>query len=467
MSVASTYLLGLVRAVIMARLLLAEDFGLFGMALTVVTGLGALTNIGLDISVIKTKFKDDHELAKHLDTLWTVDLIRRLLLALLMLALAGPAAKFYGEPRVYQLLLVLSLLPVIQGCQNIGLLMYRKQVNFRKIVWLELSTNLLTAIATIALVLWTRNVWALVLSQLVSALISVALSYAIHAYRPRFSLDKKSLSLAFDFGKYAFLIGVLAYIMSMADNVLLGRLYSAALLGTYVIAYNLAVLPLHGVGVAIVNVTLPAYAEIAGGELKRLERAFVRVFALSSTLLTLTTAVLLALGDEIVVFLYGSKWAESGTILSILALLVFCKGHAILVSPLVVSMRGIAPDAKIKLFEAAIFLVLLYPLTSRFGARGAAWAGAIAFFVMMINRLRVAASLLPDIAGVLVRTVLSAAIACALGAALGTLAIGAIVSVPGRLLLGGFVIAIVVVAAMLILSAQLRNELSRVFARIR
>ena len=103
----------------MARLLLAEDFGLFGMALTVVTGLSALTSIGQDISVIKRKFKSDHELAKHLDTLWTVDLIRRLLLAVLMLVMARPAAKFYGDARVFQLLLVLSLLPLIQGLQNI------------------------------------------------------------------------------------------------------------------------------------------------------------------------------------------------------------------------------------------------------------------------------------------------------------------------------------------------------------
>lgn len=334
-------------------------------------------------------------------TLWTVDLLRRLLLALLMLVLARPAAKFYGEERVFELLLVLSLLPLVQGFQNIGLMIHRKDVNFKTIVWLELITNLLTAVATIALVFWTRNVWALVLSQLVAALISVALSYLFHPYRPRPRLDRNPLKLALSFGKYAFLLGVLGYVMMMADNVLLGRLYSAAILGTYVIAYNLAVLPLHGVGMAIVNVTFPAYAEIAGGttigegaggsptiregsysspaqeagagpqplltrglpqgglppralpppsggETKRLERAFVRVFAASSTVLTFTTALLLLLGDEIIVFLYGGKWAAAGTILRILALLVFCKGHAILVSPLIVSMRGIAPDAKIK-----------------------------------------------------------------------------------------------------------------------
>jgi O-antigen/teichoic acid export membrane protein len=352
-------------------------------------------------------------------------------------------------------------------------------------------TNLLTAIATVVLVLWTRNVWALVLSQLVSALIAVALSYLFHPYRPHPRLDKSSLQLALSFGKYAFLLGVLGYVMMMADNILLGRLYPAAVLGTYVIAYNLAVLPLHGVSTVIVNVTFPAYAEISGSglpakdglseaepiltgesslsisdgvESRRLERAFMRVFAASSTLLALTTALLLLLGDEIIVFLYGTKWSTAGTILRILAVLVFCKGHGSLVSPLVISLRGLGTDAKIKLLEAAIFLALLYPLTSRYGAEGAATSAGIAFFVMMINRLRVASSLLPNVSKTLLRTILSSIAACTMGVALGALAISTVESVPGRLLLGGSVIVLVVTATMSVLSPQLRTELLRVFS---
>jgi O-antigen/teichoic acid export membrane protein len=490
-SVSSTYLTGLVRLVVVARLLAPADFGLIGMALTVVTGLNALTTIGLDISVIKTSFKSDEELSTHLDTLWTVDLIRRLILAILLAVVAYPASRFYREDSLYQILLLFSLLPFIQGFQNIGLLIYRKKVDFRGLVWLELATNFLTAATTIALVVWTRNVWALALSQLVSTAIGVVLSYMIHPYRPRPSFDKNALRLAITYGKYALLIGVLGYVMQMSDNILLGKLYSAAVLGTYVIAYNLAMLPLHGIANVIVNVTFPAYAEISGGspavaddlsgteqlltrelhqpstsnraELHRLERAFVRVFASSSTLLALTGALLLLLGEEIVVFLYGPKWVTAGTILKILALLVFFKGHAILVSPLVISMRGIAPDAKIKMFEAAIFLALLYPLTSRYGAVGAATAGAVAFFITMINRLRAASLLLPNISKTLLRTVLSSVVACALGTGLGALAISTVESVPGRLLLGGSVIAIVVTGVMLVLSPQLRVELSRLF----
>ena len=462
-SVSSTYLAGLVRLIVVARLLAPADFGLIGMALTVVTGLNALTTIGLDISVIKTKFKSEEELSTHLDTIWTVDLIRRSILAVILAAVAYPAARFYREEKLYEILLLFSLLPFIQGFQNIGLLIYRKKINFRRIVWLELATNFLTAATTIALVIWTRNVWALVLGQLVSAVIGVVLSYIFHPYRPRLALDKDAFSLVLTFGKYAVLIGVLGYVMQMADNILLGRLFNAAVLGTYVIAYNLATLPIHGIANVVVNVTFPAYAEISGGEIKRLENAFVRVFTTSSMLLALTTGLLLLLGHEIVVLLYGAKWAAAGTTLRILSLLVFCRGYAVLISPLLVSIRGIAPDAKIKVVEAAIFLALLYPLTSRFGAVGAAWAGTIAFFVTMINRLYFATSLLPNVSKTILRTILCSVVAIAAGVALGALSILSLENVAGRFLAGGSVIAIVVPGVMLLLSPQLRVELLRLF----
>jgi PST family polysaccharide transporter len=329
-----------------------------------------------------------------------------------------------------------------------------------------LATNFLTAATTIGLVVWTRNVWALVLSQLASAVIGVVLSYIFHPYRPRLAFDKDAFRLALTFGKYAVLIGVLGYVMQMADNILLGRLFNAAVLGTYVIAYNLATLPIHGIANVIVSVTLPAYAEISIGEIRRLENAFVRVFTTTSMVLALTTALLLLLGNEIVVLLYGAKWAAAGPTLRILSLLVFCRGYAVLISPLLVSIRGNAPDAKIKVVEAAIFLVILYPLTSRFGAMGAAWAGTIAFFVTMINRLYFVAALLPNVSNTILRAIVCSVIAIGGGIALGAVSILRVENIAGRFLAGGSVIAIVVPGVMLLLSPQLRVELLRLFSSL-
>jgi len=92
---------------------------------------------------------------------------------------------------------------------------------------------------------------------------------------------------------------------------------------------------------------------------------------------------------------------------------------------------------------------------------GMAFSNAIAFFIMMINRLRVVSSLLPNISQTLLQTVLSSGLATALGTALAALALQTVESIPGRLLLGGSVISIVVSAVMLVLSPPLRSELSR------
>jgi len=92
-----TQAVGLARSVVLARLLAPDDYGLFGMALTVSGALTVLTSFGLDFSLVARKFSGEGELEKHLDTVWTAELLRKLLLALLVLAAAYPTARFYGS----------------------------------------------------------------------------------------------------------------------------------------------------------------------------------------------------------------------------------------------------------------------------------------------------------------------------------------------------------------------------------
>jgi O-antigen/teichoic acid export membrane protein len=436
------------------------------MALTVVGGLRALTATKLDISVINTHFKDDVEFNTHLNTIWTLDLLRGFLLTCLLLVTAYPMSLFYSDGRLYTILLLISLTPLIQGFNNVGLLIHRKKVAFQRIALLELATNILSDAVLIALALWIRNVWVLVIGQLVTALVGMALSYVAHPYRPRPALDKEAAMRAFGFGKYAVLGGVVYYVMTMTDNILIGKLFGVAVLGTYVIAYNLASLPVYVLGVIVANVTWPAYAEISGGNNRQLGGAFIRVLACASALLAMATALLMLLGDEIVTLFYGDQWKAAGTALRILSLLVFCRGHAALITPLIRNARGMASEARIKVVEAGIFLALLYPFTSRYGAAGAAGVGAVAYLITMINRVRFAQILLPHASKTILRILLSATTATGLGLVLGAAAIFAVKGVIARLLLGGAVVSIVVWAAMLSLSPPLRSEFLEIYSTL-
>ena len=59
--------IGFIRSIVIARLLVPEEFGLFGMALTIMLGLSALTTIGLDQTIVANKFDTRDELKAHLN----------------------------------------------------------------------------------------------------------------------------------------------------------------------------------------------------------------------------------------------------------------------------------------------------------------------------------------------------------------------------------------------------------------
>lgn len=459
-----TYLTGLARSVVLARLLAPEHFGLFGMAITVVAAAGALSQIGLDLSLIVNRFSDDEEFSSQLNTVWTAELVRKCFLTLLLVALAYPTVKFYGDERLFYILLFISLTPLVQAFHNIGLVILRRKVTFKKIVWFEQATNVLTTILAIGLAYWTRNVWALVLSQLFSAVISVVLSYAFHPYRPRFEFDREAFRRAFDFGKFVFVISVTTYVTTMVDNVLVGKLWGAAALGIYVFAYNLASLPTGIINGVLGSVTLPAYAELGSRGLEQLERAFERVVTVSSAILITMVVPAVILADELIAVLYGAKWAAAAPVLRVLMFVAFCRGLLQVLATLLISVRGPRPEATAKTWEAIVFLILLYPVTVRYGLLGAASVGACVYLIAVLNRFRLMRKFTPGAARRLPRIILTTLFAGALGVGAGAFVLILVDGSLVRLVVGGVISTSVTALVLLSLLPSLRSELIQTLA---
>jgi PST family polysaccharide transporter len=107
-----------------------------------------------------------------------------------------------------------------------------------------------------------------------------------------------------------------------------------------------------------------------------LESAFSRSLAAGAAVLTLVTAPMFLLGPEIVSVLYGRRWAAAGAVLGVLSLVGLTRALSVIISSLLLGLGKPREVAAGKAIEAAVFLSLLYPLTSRFGVAGAAYAGS-------------------------------------------------------------------------------------------
>jgi len=105
----SRRVLELVALLVLARLLTPDDFGLLGIALLTLTGLDRFSQLGFTSALIQ---RSEDNVDRYLNTAWTLQIARGLLLGGLTVALAGPAARFFAEPAVEPILMVIAVIPL-------------------------------------------------------------------------------------------------------------------------------------------------------------------------------------------------------------------------------------------------------------------------------------------------------------------------------------------------------------------
>ena len=445
------------RSIILARLLAPEDFGLLAMALTVVGALNALSSLGLSRTIVANRFDTGDELKAHLDTVWSVELLRSFIIALLVSASAFPMSRFYGQDQLKLIIPILGSITLVTAFQNIGLVLLRKEISFARIFWFELITNVVGITLTVALAVVIRNVWALVIGLLITAALGTGLSYVFHSYRPRFAFEKRALSRVASVGKLTLLIAVASYVINMADNVMVGRLLGSNALGNYSLAFNIASTPISVLVFSLGAVLFPAYAEITSQRIKALDLAFTKVFSIALLIIVTLAASLFLLAGEVVQLLFGSRWTTAGTVLRILSLVIPLRAFSQLVSTFCWGLNRPKDVAVSTTFEALIFLAALYPLIRVFGLAGAAWAGLIAYGFGCVSRISILNQIIPGMAIKLFQISLSIVAAAGIGLMIAWLSLRFVTSPLPRVLLGGLLSAIIPPLILLSLKPELRR----------
>jgi O-antigen/teichoic acid export membrane protein len=171
--------IGLISTLILARILSPSDFGVIAMALSFIFFAEQLAAFSFDIALIHNQSAT----REHFDTAWTGNLLLGLSITLVMLLAAYPIAGFYRQPELVWVVCALALGPLISGAENIGVVAFRKELNFRKEFLFQLSRKALGFLIVVPIALIVRNYWALVVGILFSKLAGTAISYLMHPYR--------------------------------------------------------------------------------------------------------------------------------------------------------------------------------------------------------------------------------------------------------------------------------------------
>jgi lipopolysaccharide exporter len=358
-------LLSLLKVVVTARVLLPDDFGLFGIALMTIGILDAFSQTGFQTALVQRK----KEVGTYLDTAWTFNVLRGLLLFALVAGTAPYVSIFFGKPGATPLIICAGLTLLIQGFQNVGTMYFQKEMRFRRQFVYESAGNVLDFIGAIVLVLIFRNVWALVISTLVGSAARLTIGYLMHPFRPRFRFAfDKALEL-FHFGKWVLGSSVLLYLISQGDNMVVGKLLGATALGYYLFAFRFGSLPVSEITYAISQVAFPAYASLQD-DIPRLRQLFSRTLQLTSILSLPLAASILVLAPEITLHILGAKWLPIVQPLRFLVAAGALRSVAAVSGQLFVAMGKPRIDTELQVVRLFVFAISVVPLTLWLGIVG-------------------------------------------------------------------------------------------------
>ena len=162
-SVAMQYANGafqIIAAIVLARLLAPEDFGLFAIV-TVLTSFAPLIDFGLGDATAQRKDIN----RRQISSLFWLNSGIGLAIALLVATCSPLIASIYREPRLAPIALYSALMFVLFGAANQHLALLRRTMQFGKIAMIQILGTLIGTVVAILMTLYGYDYWALVPSD--------------------------------------------------------------------------------------------------------------------------------------------------------------------------------------------------------------------------------------------------------------------------------------------------------------
>ncbi|HUC94641.1 MAG TPA: oligosaccharide flippase family protein [Candidatus Saccharimonadales bacterium] len=369
--------IGVIRIGIIAHLLTPYGIGIFGVVTIVLAFLEILTETGINVFLIQQK----EDLDGYFDTAWVVSIIRGVLIAILIIATAGPVSSFFSSPESKLLLYLVALVPLIRGFINPSVVKFRKDLLFHKEFAYRILVFSVESVVSILGVIILRSTYGLVYGLIAGAIFELFYTFIVARPWPKFRFDAIKSKRVINMGKWVTIFGIFDYFYTQSDNIVVGRLLGVAPLGIYDNAYTISTAPLTEVGTIFYTVVFPVFSKISG-EASRLKSAFIKNTLANVVLMTGAGIFIFIFAAPIVHILFGKGWEAAIPVVKLLSVLGVVRGVTGSTGSLLMAKEKQKYTAVITIVSTLGLWATIVPLTRAYGLIG---AGMSAIFGTLIS----------------------------------------------------------------------------------
>ncbi len=320
LNIGGNNILRLASNLLLTRLLFPEAFGLMALVGVVTAAALMFSDFGFTGAVVQDPRGEE---PAFLDTVWTLQILRGILLAALIVGFSGQIAAFYEEPILAQMLWVSALVPLLKGTQSTKVLTANRTLQLERLTIVRLGVQLFGVIATVTLAYFLQSVWALVIGGLFAPTLMSILSHTVlKGHSNRLRIERAALGALLKYGSFIFIASLAGFFGGHGDRAVLGKFIELDELAIYGIAMTLAALPMSISHAISSRVIFPLYARRPPAESRANRRNINRArFLVTAPLLAVALGFAI-IGDPLIRFLYDPRYEAAGPYLVLISLAV-------------------------------------------------------------------------------------------------------------------------------------------------
>ncbi len=296
-------IIGFIVSLVLARLLMPAEFGLIGMIAVFVSVGKALVDSGLTQSLIRKKNPDQADYS----TVFYFNLASAILIFGIIYFLAPFIANFYDQNILTEIIRLYTITFIIDAFSTVQRSRLTKIMNFKIQTIISIPSTVLGGVVGISMAYMGYGVWSLVWSNISLSLGASIQFWFYSKWTPSFIFSFQKFKEHFNFGYKLMFSGILEKVFNNIYLIIIGKYFSADLVGFYTRAETMKQLPVSNISGALNKVTYPLFASIQDDDI-RLKRVYKQLMQMVLFIIAPVLVFLAVLAEPTFRFMFTEKW---------------------------------------------------------------------------------------------------------------------------------------------------------------
>jgi len=367
----------IISTIILMKILTPYDFGIVAIAMILINIFRNIETLGINAAIIQKDEKNVNNIV--LSTGFIIKIFISAFLFSVVFIAAPNWARIYNEPNVIWVMRFIALIFVLSPFVFVPDIKLRKNLNFKKYVVPNIGRVFTYSIFAIIFAYLGLGYKSLIFGTLFGEVTRVLIFNRLSPWRIKFYFNMRIARDLFAFGIWIVLSAILFSIYSVIDNAIIGKIFGAATLGYYVVAYRWAHFASNNIRPIFQTVMFPTFSNIKN-KIVKLQKAYLYSLKYISLFVFPITVGWILLADKFILSIIGNKWESAIIPLQILSISGLLRSLQI-GGTLFPALGKPRISTSILFAQFVILIGLIYPLTLYYGLVGACLAVVITFSI--------------------------------------------------------------------------------------